>query len=143
MDRIDHGLNASDDPELMADLVRRDLCLTGSPVKRTTDPSPQDVDRIRQNAYMTTTTDRARTHDNNDRSSQNGYNKNFNRRTHLIRQPTTAKFFFVLITIRRDSASDGEGCLACFVLCDALLDVVAILAPSRAFVRLMVHSCCG
>ena len=47
MDRIDHGLNASDDPELMADLVRRDMCLTGSPVKRTTDPAPQDVDRIR------------------------------------------------------------------------------------------------
>ncbi len=47
MDRIDHGLNASDDPELMADLVRRRMCLTGSPVKRTTDPAPQDVDRIR------------------------------------------------------------------------------------------------
>ena len=46
MDRIDHGLNASDDPELMADLVRRDICLTGSPVKRSTDPAPQDVDRI-------------------------------------------------------------------------------------------------
>lgn len=47
MDRIDHGLNASDDPALMADLVRRDLCLTGSPVKRSTDRLPQDVDRIR------------------------------------------------------------------------------------------------
>jgi adenosine deaminase len=47
MDRIDHGLNASDDPHLMADLVRRDVCLTGSPVKRTTDPAPQDVDRIK------------------------------------------------------------------------------------------------
>lgn len=47
MDRIDHGLNASDDPELMEDLVRRDICLTGSPVKRTTDPAPQDVDRIK------------------------------------------------------------------------------------------------
>ena len=47
MDRIDHGLNASDDPELMAELVRRDMCLTGSPVKRSTDPAPQDVDRIR------------------------------------------------------------------------------------------------
>jgi len=46
MDRIDHGLNASDDPELMAQLVRRNMCLTGSPVKRTTDPAPQDVDRI-------------------------------------------------------------------------------------------------
>ncbi|MEM8769692.1 MAG: adenosine deaminase [Pseudomonadota bacterium] len=47
LDRIDHGLNASDDPALMADLVRRDICLTGSPIKRTTDPAPQDVDRIR------------------------------------------------------------------------------------------------
>ncbi len=47
MDRIDHGLNASDDPALMAELVRRDMCLTGSPVKRSTDPAPQDVDRIR------------------------------------------------------------------------------------------------
>lgn len=47
MDRIDHGLNASDDPELMKDLVARDMCLTGSPVKRTTDPAPQDVDRIK------------------------------------------------------------------------------------------------
>ena len=46
MDRIDHGLNASDDPDLMAELVRRDMCLTGSPVKRSTDPAPQDVDRI-------------------------------------------------------------------------------------------------
>lgn len=47
MDRIDHGLNASDDPELMAELVDRGMCLTGSPVKRTTDPAPQDIDRIR------------------------------------------------------------------------------------------------
>lgn len=46
MDRIDHGLNASDDPELMRGLVARDICLTGSPVKRTSDPAPQDVDRI-------------------------------------------------------------------------------------------------
>ena len=47
MDRIDHGLNASDDPELMRDLVQRGMCLTGSPVKRSTDPAPQDVDRIK------------------------------------------------------------------------------------------------
>lgn len=47
MDRIDHGLNASDDPELMAELVDRGMCLRGSPVKRTTDPAPQDIDRIR------------------------------------------------------------------------------------------------
>ena len=46
MDRIDHGLNASDDPKLMAELVARNICLTGSPVKRSTDPVPQDIDRI-------------------------------------------------------------------------------------------------
>jgi adenosine deaminase len=48
VDRIDHGLNAVDDPELVAELARRGICLTGSPVKRTTDPAPQDVDRIRK-----------------------------------------------------------------------------------------------
>ena len=45
-ERIDHGLNASEDPDLTQDLVRRDVCLTGSPVKRATDPALQDVDRI-------------------------------------------------------------------------------------------------
>jgi adenosine deaminase len=47
MDRIDHGLNASDDPKLVAELARRGMCLTGSPVKRASDPEPQDIDRIR------------------------------------------------------------------------------------------------
>ena len=47
MDRIDHGLNAADDPKLVAELVRRGMCLTGSPVKRVTDPEPQDIDRIK------------------------------------------------------------------------------------------------
>ena len=46
IDRIDHGLNAVDDQELVAELVRRNMCLTGSPVKRTTDPQLQDIDRI-------------------------------------------------------------------------------------------------
>ncbi len=47
MNRIDHGLNASDDAELTKELARRGICLTGSPVMRSTDPAPQDVDRIR------------------------------------------------------------------------------------------------
>ena len=47
MDRIDHGLNASDDPKLVTELARRGMCLTGSPVKRASDPEPQDIDRIR------------------------------------------------------------------------------------------------
>lgn len=46
MDRMDHGLNATDDPALTKELARRGVCLTGSPVKRSTDPAPQDVDRI-------------------------------------------------------------------------------------------------
>jgi len=46
MDRIDHGLNATDDPKLVAELTRSGMCLTGSPVKRSSDPAPQDVDRI-------------------------------------------------------------------------------------------------
>ncbi len=48
MDRIDHGLNAVDDPDLVSELVRRGICLTGSPVKRASDPAPQDIERIRE-----------------------------------------------------------------------------------------------
>ena len=48
IDRIDHGLNAIDDPDLVVELARRGMCLTGSPVKRATDPAPQDVERIRK-----------------------------------------------------------------------------------------------
>ena len=48
IDRIDHGLNATDDPRLVEELARRGMCLTGSPVKRSTDPAPQDVDRIQK-----------------------------------------------------------------------------------------------
>ena len=46
MDRIDHGLNSAEDSRLVAELVRRGICLTGSPVKRTSDPAPQDVDLV-------------------------------------------------------------------------------------------------
>ena len=46
MDRIDHGLNALEDPKLIAKLIKRGICLTGSPVKRSTDPVLQDFDRI-------------------------------------------------------------------------------------------------
>ncbi len=46
VDRIDHGLNASDDPELMKELTTHNMCLTGSPVKRKSDPQLQDIDRI-------------------------------------------------------------------------------------------------
>jgi adenosine deaminase len=46
MDRIDHGLNSAEDSRLVAELVRRGICLTGSPVKRASDPAPQDVDLV-------------------------------------------------------------------------------------------------
>lgn len=46
VDRIDHGLNAIEDQKLTDDLVARGICLTGSPVKRKTDPQLQDIDRI-------------------------------------------------------------------------------------------------
>ena len=46
MDRIDHGLNASDEPELMKAFVDRGICLTGSPVKRKSNPAVQDIDRL-------------------------------------------------------------------------------------------------
>ena len=46
MDRIDHGLNSSDEPKLMQAFIDRGICLTGSPVKRASDPQLQDIDRL-------------------------------------------------------------------------------------------------
>jgi adenine deaminase len=48
LDRIDHGLDAVNDAELVTALRERNICLTGSPVKRTSDPEPQDIDAIRK-----------------------------------------------------------------------------------------------
>jgi len=47
VDRLDHSLNAVEDMELIAEIRRRGLCLTGSPVQRRSDPEPQDIPRIR------------------------------------------------------------------------------------------------
>ncbi len=47
LDRLDHSLNAMEDFELIDEINRRGLCLTGSPVQRTTDPEPQEISRIR------------------------------------------------------------------------------------------------
>jgi adenosine deaminase len=47
LDRLDHSLNAMEDMELLNEINRRGLCLTGSPVQRTTDPEPQEVERIK------------------------------------------------------------------------------------------------
>ena len=47
LDRLDHSLNAMEDLELVDEINRRGLCLTGSPVQRVSDPEPQEVDRIK------------------------------------------------------------------------------------------------
>ncbi len=47
VDRIDHGLESIADPELVAELERRGICLTACPVQRSTDPEPQDLDKVR------------------------------------------------------------------------------------------------
>lgn len=47
VDRIDHGLNAIEDPELVEELKRRRVPLTACPIRRAHDPGPQDVDRVR------------------------------------------------------------------------------------------------
>ena len=47
VERIDHGINSIEDPKLVAELKQRNICLTACPVKRSRDPGPQDVDRIK------------------------------------------------------------------------------------------------
>ncbi len=47
VERIDHGLDSIGDPGLVAELERRGICLTACPVQRSTDPEPQDLDKVR------------------------------------------------------------------------------------------------
>ena len=47
VERIDHGINTIDDPKLVKELIKRNICITACPVKRKDDPGPQDVDRIK------------------------------------------------------------------------------------------------
>ena len=47
VDRLDHSLNAAEDMILMAEIIKRGLCLTASPVQRGTDYEPQDIPRIK------------------------------------------------------------------------------------------------
>ena len=47
VERIDHGINSIEDPQLVEELKRRNICLTPCPIWRSTDPAPQDVDRIK------------------------------------------------------------------------------------------------
>ena len=46
--RIDHGLNALDDPNLIEELIAREICLTGCPTWRPQDSGPRRVDRIKR-----------------------------------------------------------------------------------------------
>ncbi len=48
VERIDHGINSIEDPRLVEELKHRNICLTPCPVRRSTDPEPQDVDRIKK-----------------------------------------------------------------------------------------------
>ncbi len=48
VERIDHGINSIEDPLLVEELKRRNICLTPCPIWRSTDPAPQDVDRVKE-----------------------------------------------------------------------------------------------
>ena len=47
VERIDHGVNTIDDPALVEEMKRRRIPLTTCPVWRSSDPAPQDTDRIK------------------------------------------------------------------------------------------------
>ncbi|NQT09117.1 adenosine deaminase [Candidatus Bathyarchaeota archaeon] len=47
-DRIDHGVNSIEDPELVKDLIKRNITLTACPTWRSPYPRPRDLERIRQ-----------------------------------------------------------------------------------------------
>jgi adenosine deaminase len=47
-DRIDHGINSIEDPELVKELIRRDITLTTCPTWRSPFPGPRDVEGIRK-----------------------------------------------------------------------------------------------
>lgn len=47
VERIDHGLNSVEDPKLVEELIKRNICVTACPVQRSTDPEPQDLDKVR------------------------------------------------------------------------------------------------
>lgn len=47
-DRIDHGINSIEDPELVAELIKRDITLTTCPTWRSPYPGPRDVEGIKQ-----------------------------------------------------------------------------------------------
>lgn len=47
-DRIDHGINSIEDPELVKELIKRDITLTTCPTWRSPFPGPRDVEGIRK-----------------------------------------------------------------------------------------------
>ena len=47
-ERIDHGVNSVEDPELVEELIRRDITLTACPTWRSPYPGPRDLERIRK-----------------------------------------------------------------------------------------------
>ena len=46
-DRIDHGINSIESPELVEELIKRDITLTTCPTWRSPYPGPRDVEQIR------------------------------------------------------------------------------------------------
>ncbi len=48
VERIDHGVNAIEDPELVARLRDAEVCLTVCPTWRPSDPAPRRLDRLRR-----------------------------------------------------------------------------------------------
>lgn len=47
VERIDHGVNALEDPNLVLTLIEREICLTVCPTWRPCDPAPRRTDRLR------------------------------------------------------------------------------------------------
>ena len=48
LERIDHGVNAVEDPRVVETLIERDICLTVCPTWRPGDPGPRRLRRLRQ-----------------------------------------------------------------------------------------------
>ena len=48
LERIDHGVNAVEDPRVVEALIERDICLTVCPTFRPGDPGPRRLRRLRQ-----------------------------------------------------------------------------------------------
>lgn len=48
VERIDHGINSIEDPQLVEELKDHNICLTTCQVWRSTDPEPQDHERVKK-----------------------------------------------------------------------------------------------